>query len=68
MRALDLLQESSEMLERALLLLQNGKVEEAEKLKVLARSKRTDSVLTMKEANNLEENSVAPDGPGATAE
>lgn len=63
MKALDMLQESSEMFERAFVLLQSGRVEEGERMKELARSKRTDSVLMMKEANNLEENPVSQDSP-----
>jgi len=64
-KALDTLQESSELFERAFVLLQDGHLQEAEKLKESARSKRNDSVTLMREANKLEETSAEPDNPGA---
>jgi hypothetical protein len=65
-KALQTLEESSEMFERACEMFQKGKLKEAENMKELARSKRTDSVLLMREANSLEENSVPPDNSLAT--
>jgi hypothetical protein len=54
-RALETLQESSEMFEKSLLLLKDGKLEQAKEMQELARQKRSDSTYLMVEANRLEE-------------
>ena len=56
-----MLRESSEIFERAMVRLQSGKLKEAEEMKELARSKRTDSVSLMRKANSLEEKSSSSD-------
>jgi hypothetical protein len=58
-RALDKLHESSDLFDRAFSQLQEGSLEEAEKTKELARSKRNASILLMSEANNLEKNDAS---------
>ena len=65
-KALDTLEESSELFERAFVLLQNGHLQEAEKMKELARSRRNDSVLVMREANRLEDTTAESDNPRTT--
>jgi hypothetical protein len=54
-KALETLQESSEMFEKSLLLLKDGKLEQAKEMQELARQKRSDSTYLMVEANRLEE-------------
>jgi hypothetical protein len=54
-RALETLQESSEMFEKSLLLLKDGKLERAKEMQELARQKRSDSTYLMVEANRVEE-------------
>ena len=54
-KALETLQESSEMFEKSLLLLEDGKIDQAEEMRELARQKRSDSSYLMVEANRLEE-------------
>jgi hypothetical protein len=54
-KALETLQESSEMFEKSLLLLKDGKLEQAKEMQELARQKRSDSSYLMVEANRLEE-------------
>ena len=65
-KALDTLQESSELFELAFGLLQKGDLQEAENTKELARSKRNDSLSLMREANSLEEKSVTPENSPVT--
>jgi hypothetical protein len=54
-KALETLQESSEMFEKSLLLLKDGKLEQVKEMQELARQKRADSTYLMVEANRLEE-------------
>ena len=54
-KALETLQESSEMFEKSLLLLKDGKLDQAKEMQELARQKRSDSTYLMVEANRLEE-------------
>jgi len=54
-KALETLRESSEMFEKSLLLLKDGKHDEAQEMQELARQKRSDSSYLMVEANRLEE-------------
>ena len=58
-RALDLLQESSEMFERAFKLRKNDRVDEAEEINGKARAKRFDSFLLMRQADHLERDSIS---------
>ena len=60
-KALDLLQESSELFERAFKLLKNDRVSEAEEIKGKARAKRFDSFMLMRQADHLERDSASPD-------
>ena len=54
-KALETLQESSEMFEKSLLLLKDGKLDEAREMQERARQKRSDSTYLMVEANRLDE-------------
>ena len=54
-KALETIQESSEMFEKSLLLLKDGKLDQAKEMQELARQKRSDSTYLMVEANRLEE-------------
>ena len=54
-KALETLQKSSEMFEKSLLLLKDGKLDQAKEMQQLARQKRSDSTYLMVEANRLEE-------------
>jgi predicted SAM-dependent methyltransferase len=54
-KALETLQESSEMFEKSLLLLKDGKLEQAKEMQERARQKRSDSTYLMVEANRLDE-------------
>ena len=60
-KALDLLQESSELFERAFRLLKIDRVNEAEEIKGRARAKRFDSFMLMRQADHLERESASPD-------
>jgi len=60
-KALDMLQESSELFEQAFVLLQNDRGKEAEQMRESARAKRNDSFSLMQEAKTLEAQSVSPD-------
>jgi hypothetical protein len=53
-KAIETLRESTEMFERAFILLKAGDIEQAESTQEMARAKRTDSAWLMNEANRRE--------------
>jgi hypothetical protein len=63
-KALDMLQESTQMFAGAFRLMKSGKLEEAEKLKEQARLNRIDATWLMAQAYQLEQDSDAPDKRG----
>lgn len=60
-RAIDLLEESSELFERAFRLLKNDRISEAEEIKRKARAKRFDSFMLMRQADHLEQKTALAD-------
>jgi len=62
-RAIEMLQESSQMFEEAFRLIKAGNSREAETMRESARAKRLDASWLMAEAHNLEQDSVARDDP-----
>ena len=65
-KAIEMLQESTQMFEEAFRLIGTGNLKEAETMRESARSKRLDASWLMSEAHSLEQNSVAPDNSSAT--
>jgi hypothetical protein len=62
-KAIQLLQESSQMFEEAFRLNKAGNSKEAETMRESARATRLDASWIMAEAHKLEQESVAPDDP-----
>jgi hypothetical protein len=62
-RAIEMLQESSRMFEKAFRQIKAGNSKEAETMRESARAKRLDASWLMAEAHKLEQESVAPDDP-----
>lgn len=58
-KAIEMLQESTQMFEEAFRLIEAGNFEEAETMRETARSKRLDASWLMSEAHRLEQDSVA---------
>ena len=66
-KALDTLQESSELFELAIALLERGDLPGAENAKELARTKRNDSLSLVREAKSLEEKAVGRQNSSVTS-
>jgi hypothetical protein len=62
-KAIEMLQESTQMFEEAFRLIEAGNFEEAKTMRETARSKRLDASWLMSEAHSLEQDSIAPDNP-----